>query len=296
MLNIKRLTIVAISLLLFVTTAFAAKETVTRRHIFSAYLVQIDCYDPAVDNADTDNKITVTFYDGNKVLGKATKSIGNGGVFNILQMVGTGDDFRVSTGSKNHPTCSKFEDAAYMLPIAKGQKLNITNVRIETNGNDGFWMDEVRLRRVSLTEKTTHLNNDLDSKYRSNERSDVELAWWGRDGGLGYCLSTDYKDGLGNWGPHVDRCTKYVNFNPKTMKATAPRTASAASKSSWKLCGTEKCITCSKAHCKGQNYSRLDRDKDKSDLKRCPSGYAQSSYQKHPQTIVADVYLRVCSK
>lgn len=44
----------------------------------------------------------------------------------------------------------------------------------------------------------------------------------------------------------------------------------------------------------GLNLHRLDRDKDKSDLKQCPSGYYNHGYMKYTQLIVADVYLRKC--
>ncbi|MBE9030013.1 hypothetical protein IQ266_09765, partial [filamentous cyanobacterium LEGE 11480] len=54
------------------------------------------------------------------------------------------------------------------------------------------------------------------------------------------------------------------------------------------LCGTRKCKT---------SRSGLDRDKDKSDLRRCPSGYASKGYKKYPQAWpAADVYLRICRR
>eukprot|EP00929_Paragymnodinium_shiwhaense_P040283 TRINITY_DN2104_c0_g1_i2.p1 TRINITY_DN2104_c0_g1~~TRINITY_DN2104_c0_g1_i2.p1 ORF type:complete len:313 (+),score=35.23 TRINITY_DN2104_c0_g1_i2:73-1011(+) len=62
------------------------------------------------------------------------------------------------------------------------------------------------------------------------------------------------------------------------------------------LCGTNQCIECARVACHNQDYSQLDRDKDKSDLKTCPGGFKHMKYIKYPQHIVADVYLRVCQR
>jgi hypothetical protein len=60
------------------------------------------------------------------------------------------------------------------------------------------------------------------------------------------------------------------------------------------LCGTNQCDACVNDNCVGQSYSQLDRDGDLPDLKSCPPFLVTTSYQKFPQFIVDDVYLRVC--
>lgn len=60
------------------------------------------------------------------------------------------------------------------------------------------------------------------------------------------------------------------------------------------VCGTKICVEVPPSGILGLNLHRLDRDKDKSDLKQCPSGYYNHGYMKYSQLIVADVYLRKC--
>lgn len=63
----------------------------------------------------------------------------------------------------------------------------------------------------------------------------------------------------------------------------------------WLLCGTGNCKPCAEARCRAQSISGLDRDKDKPDLKRCPSTHNHHEYRKYPQSWpFADVYLRIC--
>lgn len=65
-----------------------------------------------------------------------------------------------------------------------------------------------------------------------------------------------------------------------------------------KVCGTNKCKPCGLIGCYrtyAQNTSDMDRDKDVSDLKPCPTGYKQSGLIYFKQWLVADVYLRKCT-
>lgn len=58
-------------------------------------------------------------------------------------------------------------------------------------------------------------------------------------------------------------------------------------------CGTVECRPCAQSHCRGSDG--LDRDGDKEDLKKCPSGYVLDRYEKFPQWWPAsDVYLKIC--
>lgn len=60
------------------------------------------------------------------------------------------------------------------------------------------------------------------------------------------------------------------------------------------VCGTKMCIEVPSSGILGVNLSRLDRDKDKGDLKKCPSGYYNHGFMKYTQLVVSDVYLRKC--
>jgi hypothetical protein len=63
------------------------------------------------------------------------------------------------------------------------------------------------------------------------------------------------------------------------------------------LCGTNDCMSCPKSSCKVSYSGKLDRDKDKGDLKKCPSGFKTNGYRKFDQIWpAADVYLRKCEK
>lgn len=63
------------------------------------------------------------------------------------------------------------------------------------------------------------------------------------------------------------------------------------------LCGTNQCDACQNEDCVNQDYSNIDRDKDKPDLKACPQGMVTSRYQHYPQWWpAADVYARVCKR
>jgi matrix metalloproteinase-14 (membrane-inserted) len=82
------------------------------------YNVKIDCYDASKTsqnnrNFKTKDKITVTLWNGNKVLGRVGKK----------------------------PDCSASGDAKYYFKTTK----DITNITIETAGKDAFWMDYVEL-------------------------------------------------------------------------------------------------------------------------------------------------------
>jgi hypothetical protein len=70
---------------------------------------------------------------------------------------------------------------------------------------------------------------------------------------------------------------------------------STANVTKYMLCGTNQCDACARDNCDGQDYSQLDRDGDKEDLKSCPFPFVTSQYKKYPQIFpFDDVYLRVC--
>lgn len=59
-------------------------------------------------------------------------------------------------------------------------------------------------------------------------------------------------------------------------------------------CGTRKCKNCPGGY-SGCNNKGLDRDKDKEDLKSCPSGYRHVRYKEYWQFIVPNVWLNICA-
>ena len=67
-------------------------------------------------------------------------------------------------------------------------------------GNDGFYIDALRLQ------------------------SDGKQVAWGKNGGKGWCMSTDPKDGKGSWKSVTDNnCHKALIFNVITGKVKKPR-------------------------------------------------------------------------
>lgn len=150
------------------------------------YSINVDCYDPSMENESTSNIIIATFFAGSRKLKREHFYNGNSG--------------RLNTGSMNEtsPGCGSLHDTKSR--IYSDQNTPITHVVLQTNGNDGFWMDEVYL--------------DLD-----NGINDKTIKRWGRDGGKGYCLSTDPKDGKGAWKGRVDGCHKAIKFDVKSGDA-----------------------------------------------------------------------------
>lgn len=86
------------------------------------YYVQMDCYQPGVSGSGTDDKITVSFYNGSENLGS------------VIQV----------------PDCDIFSDAKFKIStIALAKKVGITHVVIGTGGEDAFYIDELFLKKSS---------------------------------------------------------------------------------------------------------------------------------------------------
>ena len=149
------------------------------------YTINVDCYDSSMENESTNNIITATFFAGSRKLDRQHFYNGNNG--------------RLNTGNSNEtsPGCGSLMDTS--SSIYTDQNLPVTHVVLQTNGDDGFWMDEVYL--------------DLDDGI--NDRT---IKGWGQDGGKGYCLSTDPKDGTTAWKSRVDGCHKAIKFDVKSGK------------------------------------------------------------------------------
>lgn len=127
------------------------------------YVVRIDNCHSDIGNEGTGNTITVEFLSGNTVIYKSVKN----GV----------------------PENCYTADAIFLARSAK----RITSVRVSTNGNDGYYIDELRLFK----------NDKLIKQY-------------GGDNGGGWCISTDPQDAHGEWKGKCsgtgNSCSKSVNF------------------------------------------------------------------------------------
>lgn len=122
--------------------------------------VDIDSCHSDMNHTGTKNGITVEFWASNNMVGTRYKN-------------GVSDN------------CYS-DDASYSFKT----KEKITHIIVRTNGNDGFFIDELYLYKGG-TLKKRH----------------------GRDNGRGWCLSTDPKDGKGAWKSKVSSCLRQKQFN-----------------------------------------------------------------------------------
>ena len=201
-----------------------AGETVTYTLEKEYFLLQIDCN--GIDDAGTSDTITVSFYNDSTLLLKTSKNVGGGlADFEFLH-----PDFW--KGPSDTPQCNSVEDALYGLNLKvdkfkrdgnnnhdlyQNENIKVTRVVIETNGSNAFWMDEVRLRKIREIKKRTVYDSENRAPSEKVETEDTLLQHWGRDGGQGYCLSTDPNDASGSWANHVQLCAKSLTF--KTISA-----------------------------------------------------------------------------
>ncbi len=193
------------------------------------YQIEIDCYDPDVDYADTEDTITVSFEDPNgNSLGVDDTSFGSIGGAN------GGDGLLVFS----YPDCGFTDDAVYRSDIYEGESsphplvaagfvfgpryTGVASVFIETSGQNALWMDEIYLYVMTKRVRTYGAGNTQTDYERG-----ALIGHWGRDGGLGYCLSTDFNDGSGEWADYVDTgCYKKFRFDvstPETNQAYSYR-------------------------------------------------------------------------
>jgi cytolysin (calcineurin-like family phosphatase) len=115
-----------------------------------------------LDNEGTNNTITVEFWSGND---------------------------RVSSKSKRGVSSNCLSgDESFSISSSK----NITHILVKTNGDDGFYIDELRLYK-----------DDLLKQHH------------GRDNGGGWCVSTDPGDAQGSWKGKCagNTCRSTVRFN-----------------------------------------------------------------------------------
>tara|TARA_R110002072_G_scaffold19156_2_gene71390 strand:- start:1510 stop:2106 length:597 start_codon:yes stop_codon:yes gene_type:complete len=129
-----------------------------------------DCYHKSIEDESTTDIVTVEFFRNGKFVGshtgwpdckdKHTKKNHLAAIFNDNQGLGIG------------------EGALYFIkPAADKDVKGIDEVRVIAHGDNALFIDQAVLAR--------------------NISETIKIAWWGRDGGKGWCLSTDTKDGAG---------------------------------------------------------------------------------------------------
>lgn len=180
------------------------------------YKIEIDCYDSSVSNAGSADSVAVKFISQNgSTLGETNISGGT------LQS----SIFGLSVGTES-PQCNAFDDAWYRSNVYSNSISPLKTVEISISGNDGLWMDEVRLVKYTAVQTKTEVcsSNGLVCKTDTDvETTDQLVAHWGKDGGLGYCLSTDASDGDANsaWSNVVDqnaKCAETFEFDVPTQQ------------------------------------------------------------------------------
>lgn len=137
------------------------------------YQVEIDCHHGSVSNADTNDRITVRFMHGDTVEG----SVSRNGVH----------------------SCGAF-DADEKFRFQK-DNVFIDRIEIITSGTNAFFIDEID---VYGPRAIGHYGNAV-SEFNG-------LKTFGKDGGRGWCLSTDPTDANGSWKDYVSNCRSMKTF------------------------------------------------------------------------------------
>ncbi|MEK7316427.1 MAG: VCBS repeat-containing protein [Candidatus Eisenbacteria bacterium] len=170
------------------------------------------------------------------------------------------DELIVQVGGKQIIPGNGFGSGKY-FDLKAGQEIN-TNIRIPFYGKT----------RIDLIEYDLGTDND--------DLGGIEVI-----GGEDYRI----QDRIVMAPDPADGSVYYITYSVK--KGAGDQSAI----TQWILCGTNQCVACGKANCASQDYSQVDRDKNRNDLKACPGGYRTVRYELYDQIWpAADVYCRVC--
>lgn len=131
----------------------------TRKAGEKTYALRIDCYEKGINETQSASGVQVTFYSGDKRL-------------------------RTQAGIAD---CGWNRDETGFFTYAR----NVTRVEVRNLGNDALWMDEVYLNEATVTSKKSAARGK--SRTRHSITNTKNIGHWGRDGGLGYCVSKDGK-------------------------------------------------------------------------------------------------------
>lgn len=160
---------------------------------YDKYQLQIDCDMDGVDNESTTNNITVVFWSEDKKISE------------VKRPAKPNCDW-ISDDSQFYTWSERMEEFAGGQPI--------TRVDIIIDGNDAFFIDELSLTRENYKWERPR-KNGLPQAHNQT----YDFAHWGKNGGKGYCLSTDPNDGKGAWKSYVDGCYRGITFMVKDNEA-----------------------------------------------------------------------------
>ena len=124
----------------------------------------IDCYDGDLSKTGSSDSITVEFWGDGVLLGSQMKE----------------------------PDCGEWADAEYTTSISEAKAATFDRVKVITSGDNALWIDEAYIT------SSVEIGHDFDV---CDDDGDCH---WGRDGGKGWCSSTDNDDWDSAWSSYVD--------------------------------------------------------------------------------------------
>lgn len=162
--------------------------------------VRIDCNHSDLDYEQTEDELTVTvlFTDGTE--GSTTE--------NFTTQGAVSGEIQVNSFARQEPYCDSLGDSVYV--VANPTKSAIKEITISIDGTDSIFMDEIYIYTA-----TWHVA-DAESNYAEWRRTRdanqaTQFVHFGRDDGLGWCLSTDVN---ANFGQAAQECYDKVILNP----------------------------------------------------------------------------------
>jgi hypothetical protein len=155
------------------------------------------CYHGSISNAGTKGTLTAKYYNGPTLLETVRNSPGRCGLFRTQTRWDMRSDGQ--TGRK------------------------VTHVELSTDSADAHFIDEARFY---VSEKWTKKRGKTPSNAGIMASQVKEISYYypknntsfGRDGGKGWCLSTQASDGNGDWAPYVGGCYSSLSFDTTTGK------------------------------------------------------------------------------
>lgn len=199
------------------TDIFGGSTKVLSKVVTNTVQFDIDCHDSSASDAGTKDAISVELFaaNGSKV---PTKQIRNG-------RDADGDkDIVLFAREMTAPNCNWVVDAKYVTSEQTGD-LNISAAKVSISGSDALWIDEARLIQTTITRRKYEYTDSKGNKLPDSDTDESErvLRHWGRDGGQGYCLSTN-PESVNEFRNLAPSCNANATFNVSTGKVSVPKT------------------------------------------------------------------------
>ena len=144
------------------------------------FTVWVDCYDSDVSSAGTNSTVFVEAWGGGEL---------------ILRSAGV-------------PDCGEFNDWDTVFQGLTAEHIDsIEEIRIVADGSNAFWMDEIYIDDWVVTTSIGEGGSNWPDLYDTCTNSDGDVTGnchWGRDGGKGWCVSSDTGDGHGGMWDYID--------------------------------------------------------------------------------------------